>query len=190
MAENLYSDLETERLFLRILSVKDAPQVLDYLFRNQAFFKPWSPQRDPHFYTLDYQEEKLLLESQLLQEGSLLKWWIFEKKRPHPPKIIGDITFANIIRGAFQSCHLGYKMDAHQKNKGYMTEALTVSIASLFHERKLHRIEANIMPRNQRSIRVVEKLNFINEGISKKYLQINGVWEDHLHYVLLNSALE
>ena len=57
-------------------------------------------------------------------------------------------------------------------------------------ELKLHRIEANIMPRNARSIRVVEKLGFINEGRSRKYLKIAGVWEDHLHFVLVNPDEE
>jgi ribosomal-protein-alanine N-acetyltransferase len=53
----------------------------------------------------------------------------------------------------------------------------------------LHRIEANIMPRNQRSLRVVEKLGFVDEGLSRDYLKINEKWEDHIHMVLLNKDL-
>ena len=60
----------------------------------------------------------------------------------------------------------------------------------MFTEKRLHRIEANIIPRNIASIKAIEKAGFIYEGISKKYLNINGVWEDHLHYVLLNSEIE
>ena len=45
------------------------------------------------------------------------------------------------------------------------------------------------MPRNQRSRRVVEKLGFAEEGLARKYLKINGVWEDHIHYVILNDAV-
>jgi ribosomal-protein-alanine N-acetyltransferase len=59
-----------------------------------------------------------------------------------------------------------------------------------FNELKLHRIEANIIPRNAGSIRAVEKAGFTCEGTSKKYLQINGVWEDHAHYVRLNEKVE
>ncbi|MFR2405064.1 MAG: GNAT family N-acetyltransferase, partial [Eubacterium callanderi] len=54
----------------------------------------------------------------------------------------------------------------------------------------LHRIEANIIPRNRASLRVAEKLHFRNEGLSSKYLKINGVWEDHIHMVLLNEEME
>ncbi len=74
--------------------------------------------------------------------------------------------------------------------KGLMTEALYVAIAYVFQHWHLHRIEANIMPTNLASIKVVEKLGFANEGRSVKYLKINGQWEDHDHYVLRNLALE
>jgi ribosomal-protein-alanine N-acetyltransferase len=37
-----------------------------------------------------------------------------------------------------------------------------------------------------RSRRVLEKLGFEYEGLSRRYLKIAGVWEDHIHYVMLN----
>ncbi len=78
-------------------------------------------------------------------------------------------------------------MDEDEINKGYMTEAIMAVVKVAFKEMKLHRIEANVMPRNLRSIRVVEKCGFINEGLAKQYLKINGVWEDHYHMVILND---
>ena len=45
------------------------------------------------------------------------------------------------------------------------------------------------MPRNAASLRVLAKNHFINEGISKYYLKINGRWEDHVHMVRINYAL-
>jgi len=70
-----------------------------------------------------------------------------------------------------------------------MTEALQEAIAFLFEEWKLHRIEANINPDNQASLRVVEKLGFYNEGLAKKYLKINGKWEDHIHKLLYTKSV-
>ena len=52
----------------------------------------------------------------------------------------------------------------------------------------LHRIEANIMPCNLPSLGVAEKCGFVREGLSRKYLKINGVWEDHIHMVRLNET--
>jgi [ribosomal protein S5]-alanine N-acetyltransferase len=46
------------------------------------------------------------------------------------------------------------------------------------------------MPRNGASLRVAEKLGFENEGLGKKYLKINGKWEDHIHMVLFNEEIE
>jgi len=96
----------------------------------------------------------------------------------------------NIVRGVFLSCHLGYGLDKDEINKGYMTEALNAVIRFAFDKVKLHRIEANVMPRNKPSIRIVEKLGFKNEGLARKYLKINGKWEDHIHFVVLNKKLE
>ena len=45
------------------------------------------------------------------------------------------------------------------------------------------------MPHNARSRRVVAKLGFAEEGMARKYLKINGAWEDHIHYVMLNDAV-
>lgn len=101
--------------------------------------------------------------------------------------MIGDLAFSNIVRGSFQSCHLGYKLDQAENGQGYMTEALTCAIRFAFEELHLHRIEANIIPRNLPSIRLVQRLGFVDEGLSRKYLKIQGVWEDHRHFALLNS---
>lgn len=57
----------------------------------------------------------------------------------------------------------------------------------VFEELKLHRIEAPIMPRNETSINVVSKLGFTNEGIAKKLIKVNGIWEDHIRWALIND---
>ncbi len=81
-------------------------------------------------------------------------------------------------------------MDGQILNKGYMTEAIEKGISIMFSGYKLHRIEANVIPRNKRSLRVVEKLGFKHEGFSPKYLKINGVWEDHERFAILNPEVE
>jgi ribosomal-protein-alanine N-acetyltransferase len=71
-----------------------------------------------------------------------------------------------------------------------MMEAVQSISNYAFGDLKLHRIEANIMPRNHASLKVVEKLGFFNEGTKRKYLKFNGTWEDHIHMVLLNEEVE
>jgi ribosomal-protein-alanine N-acetyltransferase len=119
------------------------------------------------------------------EAGKQIKFGVFIKNDLN--KIIGTVSFSNIIKGPFLSCFLGYRTDEKENGKGYTTEAIKRGIEYVFDEIKLHRIEANIIPANTASIKVVEKLGFKLEGYSRNYLQINRKWEDHLHYALLNE---
>lgn len=71
-----------------------------------------------------------------------------------------------------------------------MTEAVNECVRIGFEEIGLHRIEANIMPKNKASLGVVRKCGFREEGLSRKYLKINGIWEDHIHMVKLHETAE
>ena len=180
---------ETSRLILRTLNDTEGHYSLDYYNANRDFLAPYEPIRDDSFYQLNHHNRMTALEQTEMDQHKLLRLWIFLKdgsiQRP-----IGNLAFTNIVRGIFLNCFLGYKLDHRYLNQGYMTEALDKAIKVIFSEYGLHRIEANIMPRNQASLALTEKLGFYNEGLAKKYLQINGVWEDHIHMVKRNDALE
>lgn len=182
--KNIY---ETERLLLKAPDQNLAAYILEYYKRNKEFLEEWEPVRQPEFYTIEYQENQLGNQLAQIQSGDALRFWLFEKENPE--KAIGFFAFSNIVRGVFWSCFLGYGLDGQRINQGYMTEALQKGIEIIFGECGLHRIEANIMPKNARSLRVTEKLGFVNEGISRRYLKINGNWEDHIHMVLLNDSV-
>ncbi len=182
------SVLHTERLLLQSSDRSMDRQVLDYMLRNREFLREWDPERLPYFYTLETQREMIEVDLDQTEFGQLAKFWIY--KREELWRIIGSISLSNIVRGAFQSCHLGYRLDRDEVNKGYMTEALARVIRYAFEDLRLHRIEANIMPRNAASLKVVGKLGFESEGLARKYLRINGKWEDHIHMVLLNEEME
>ena len=70
---------------------------------------------------------------------------------------MGSIGLNDVVWGAFCSAFLGYKLDAAYTGKGYMTEAVRLVVEYAFTQLGLHRIEANVMPRNTASLRVVEK---------------------------------
>ena len=179
---------ESNRLILRSLSVKDAGEVFDFRTRNAEFFKPGSPEYPKDYFNIDYHRNNLLnIEADILK-GNLVQLGVFLKESPL--FMIGSVVFSNIIKGPFKSCYLGYRIDKDEINKGYATEAIIAGCEYMFKEKKLHRIEANIIPGNTASIKTIEKAGFTYEGLSKKYLKINGVWEDHLHYVLLNEEQE
>ena len=100
------------------------------------------------------------------------------------PALIGEINLSNVVRGAFQNAHVGYWVDRDHAGRGYAPEALVVVARFVFEDVGLHRLQVSIVPRNRSSRRVVEKLDLRCEGLAERYLEINGVWEDHLRYAI------
>lgn len=178
---------ETERLILKVLDEKDSEKVLDYTLRNKEFFKEFEPEREKEFYTNEFQAEQLKNDFNYIESCGMLRLWIF--KKDNLEKIIGQVTFYNIVPYAFLSCHIGYKSDKDEVKKGYITEAVKKGIEIMFDEYGMHRIEAHVLPENKASLRVLDKLGFMNEGIAHKFLDINGVWKDHIHMALINENL-
>jgi len=177
----------TDRLILRSLQIDDIQHLNEYVVRNKHFFSLWEPAREEQYYSekgakdlIEYQNDEIT------NRRGIYLYLFFQDGR----KLIGSIGVSHIIYGAYQSCFLGYKLDELEINKGYMTEAMRKVIDICFHEYNLHRIEANVIPKNEHSISELKKLGFTEEGRSPKYLKINGNWEDHIHYVLLNDRVE
>ena len=94
----------------------------------------------------------------------------------------GEINLNNVVRGAFQSATIGYWIDKSRAGRSLMSEAVVVLAQYAFEEMRLHRLEICIIPRNVNSRRVMEKLDIRTEGVAERFLEINGVWEDHIRY--------
>lgn len=177
--------LATDRLLLRTVDEEHAVAARDYFARNDAFRRPWSPAPPDDFLTLEHQTQRLASELAAALAGQAYRFWLFQREQGAADVPIGFVGVSNIVRGAFQSCHLGYEIDGAVGGRGLMTEAAGAVVEWVLGDLGLHRVEANIMPRNARSIRVAQKLGFVWEGRSPRYLRIAGVWETLDHYVRL-----
>jgi [ribosomal protein S5]-alanine N-acetyltransferase len=100
-------------------------------------------------------------------------------------RLAGQVTLDNIVRGAMRSAHLGYWIDQAVSGRGLATLAVALVCDHAFGEVGLHRLQADIRPENLRSQRLVERLGFRQEGLLRRYLDIDGDWRDHLSYSLL-----
>lgn len=102
-------------------------------------------------------------------------------------EFVGEVSLGSVQRGPFQSAFVGYWIDREHAGHGYVPEAVVLVLRFAFEELGLHRVEAAIVPRNVRSRRVAEKLGLREEGISERFLQIRGVWEDHVRYAITSE---
>lgn len=108
----------------------------------------------------------------------------------HNGTFLGEVSIGSIIRGPFQTCILGYWIDEKYAGKGIIPESLSLVVDYCFYVLGFKRVEVAIVPRNKASIRVVEKLGFQFEGVSKEYIEVAGVREDHNRYVMTPTDWE
>lgn len=179
--------LRSQRLIIQSLDPSHVNLVLAFLNKNKTFFKAFQPTPDKDYYSETYQQKRLQSDVERWNNKTKYAFYLFHHRDHERGQILGTVTLSNVVRGPLQSCFLGYKVDEQVQGKGIATEGIAHVIQFAFEQLKLHRIEANIMPDNLASIRVVEKLGFRKEGFSEKYLKINGKWEDHLRFALINK---
>lgn len=190
MSKPIAIQIQTPRLLLSPPRKAFAPAITHFFQTQKEFLAPWSPTMRPEFFSLDFQAQKIRTEQTLLRQKKALRFWIFARHAPQEQQVLGQLHFSNIVWGGFCSCYLGYSMAREYNGQGLMSEALEAAIAFVFNHWHLHRIEANIMPRNLASVAVAKKCGFYFEGHAPNYLKINGQWEDHDHYVRRNLNLE
>ncbi|MBP4047590.1 GNAT family N-acetyltransferase [Chromobacterium violaceum] len=180
--------LDTPRLRLLPARPELAAAALDYHLRNRAHLEPWNPTAGPQFYTEAHWAMQLRQAARSWEEGVSARFLLATPAEPE--RIIGTVSFSNIVRGVFQACHLGYGIDRAREGQGLMREALQAAIAFAFADLKLHRIQANYQPHNVRSAALLQKLGFAVEGQAKDYLFLDGAWRDHVLTSLTNPDFD
>lgn len=176
--------LMTDRLVLQALAPDRAVDVADYVARNREHFGRWDPRRPPTYFEAAHWREELEASERAAAEGR--RYRLHVSSASDPTRIIAHVNFSDVVRGAFQACHLGYGVDHEREGQGLMREALEAAIAWLFEAKNLHRIEANYRPENSRSGKLLERLGFAPQGFARRYLLIDGEWRDHVLTALTN----
>jgi [ribosomal protein S5]-alanine N-acetyltransferase len=163
------------------LNDRDTKSLLNFRLTHREFFKPYEPvQQDEHF-TRTGQEEVIQKAIQNWEDGLAYSFGIFLGESD---ALIGKVSLSNVSRGAWQNCTIGYSLAEKVNGRGYTTEAVSLAVKFALEGIGLHRVQAAVMPHNLGSIRVLEKVGFRHEGLSKRYLNINGSWEDHVIYAI------
>jgi ribosomal-protein-alanine N-acetyltransferase len=163
-----------ERVFLRRLAPGDREEFLALRRGSRMFLKQWEPTPPKGVDTFGKSGFAVAL-----QRGRSPLARRFVICRKDSGTIMGSVSFNMIVRGPFQSSALGYWIGKPFARNGYMTESVQLALQHAFVKLKLHRVQANIIPRNAPSIATVRRCGFRYEGTAVRYLQINGRWQDH-----------
>lgn len=177
------STLLGRRVLLRPLSVTDFPAWTEVRTRNADWLLRWEPRRLPGQPDVTTDRDAFSVRCSARERerqlGTGYGFGMFVEGR-----FAGEINLSAIQRGPFQSAYVGYWVDEAEAGRGYTPEALVVLIRFAFDDLRLHRVQIAIIPRNTASRRVVEKVKIREEGVAERYLEINGVWEDHVRYAI------
>lgn len=162
----------------RLVRVDDAPVLAELAHLNREFLAPWEPAREQDYFTVERQRALVAEALARYQRGSAVPRVIVDGSG----RIVGRITLNDIVRGTFQSAHLGYWVGAADNGRGLATAAVRETVGLAFGDLGLHRVEAATLLHNNRSRRVLEHTGFSRVGIAPAYLNIAGKWQDHVLY--------
>ena len=158
---------------------------LDVRTRSKEFLIPFEPAWPSDALSFNFYKRRLNHQNQEVQAKHGAFFFIFDKQND---SLVGGINLNNMILGAAQHASLGYWLGETYQGKGYMTEAIYLIQNYAFNVLYLHRLNAACLSDNHQSIAVLKRCGFTEEGYAPKYLQINGQWQDHRLFGLVNSV--
>ena len=173
--------LYSKRVMLRPLIAQDFEAFSEVRIRNACWLTKWEPlvprnTTDPAHNRESF-ANRCTVRDRDRQLGSSYTFGMFVNG-----SLAGEVNLNNVVRGALQCATIGYWIDEARAGNGYTAEAVVLISKFAFEQLKLHRVEICIIPRNANSRRVMEKISFREEGLAERFLEINGVWEDHVRY--------
>jgi ribosomal-protein-alanine N-acetyltransferase len=169
----------------RLLALDDAPVLLDIAREDREFLARWEPQRDERWLTAAGQLDEVRAKLEQYRLGLALPHVVLDDDG----SVVGRVTLNNVVRGAFQSCSVGYWIRSAANGRGHATAAVRLMLRTAFDELGLHRVEAGTLVHNVGSQRVLERNGFVRFGLAPQYLRIAGRWQDHVLFQVLNPAM-
>ncbi len=176
--------ITAERVMLRTPQMSDYPSWAELRASSRDFLVPWEPLWAPDELTRASFRRRVRHYMRDLREDVGCALFVYDTQTSD---LVGGLTLCNVRRGVTQSCTLGYWVGAKFSDRGYMTAAVRAVVPFVFESLELHRLEAACLPANSASTRLLERIGFKREGLARRYLRINGVWQDHVLYALLDT---
>lgn len=171
-------------VFLRPAAMEDFPVWSALRERSRAFLAPWEPIWPVDDLTKTAFRRRIKRHAEEMARDEAFPFLVF---RARDKALVGGLTIGQIRRGVAQTGTVGYWMGVDFAGQGYMSRALRAAVGYAFSTLRLHRIEAACLPTNDSSIRLLESAGFKREGLARSYLRINGRWQDHFLFAVLEN---
>lgn len=184
-------ELDTARLKVRLARPGMEAEIARFLVQNYTgHLDRWSPPPAQGYFSAGFWRERLALAVQEFQTDRAVRFVLQSADAALDGPVLGTCNYTNIVRGAFHACHLGYQIGREHEGQGLMAEALRATNEYMFRSMRMHRVMANFRPENARSGALLKRLGFIEEGLARDYLFIDGAWRDHVLTALVHPAFE
>ncbi|MFI0447065.1 GNAT family N-acetyltransferase [Actinomadura sp. 6N118] len=153
-------------------------EALAQLYReNRSHLQKWEPERDDAFLEPGHQRELLAEAQRLRQVGRRWASLIHEGD-----EYVGFLALNHIVRGALQSCQLGYWVAERHCGRGIASSAVALGLDVAFGTLGLHRVEASVRTDNPGSVRVLQKNGFRRIGLALSHVFLGSSWHDQWLY--------
>ncbi len=152
--------------------------------QSREFLVPWEPSWPPDDLTRAAYRRRLKRQEEEMARDETYPLFVF---RESDETLVAGLTIGHIRRGVAQAGTLGYWTGEPYAGKGYMSRAVRAACRFAFGNLALHRVEAACLLHNEASMRVLERCGFKYEGQARAYLRINGIWQDHRLFALLEN---
>lgn len=169
--------LESERLRLRRIELRDAPAMFD-VFGDPEVMRYWSR---PPFESVEQIAEHIEEIGENFHSRTLFQWGI---TRSDEDRVIGTCTLYRLDE-AHRRGEIGFAVGRSEWGRGVASEAVGALLEFAFRALDLHRIEADADPRNERSIRLLERQGFQREGVLRARYFVGDEIQDALVLGLL-----
>jgi RimJ/RimL family protein N-acetyltransferase len=174
--------INTGRLSLRAISTADLDDFYA-VYSNPEVMRYWST---PPLADIDAASKLIDEIREDIERHEILKWGI--ALRPEG-NLIGSVTLFH-LDFTHRRAEIGYALGRAYWGNGYMQETLKAVLSFAFKDLNLHRIEADVDPRNHASVRTLERLGFQREGYLRERWQVNGEVQDAFFFGLLRPDWE
>lgn len=168
---------------IRAAIEQDASSLSELLLRNRSYFGTGEPILPDSYYTVAHQAQGIERDraNRAADKGAM---FLIEADGV----LVGRANLSSIIRGAFQSASVAYLVDDAHTGRGVATAALRQLVGYAFDDLGLHRLQAEVLPDNAASKGVLAHLGFVHYGTAPDYLRIQGQWQTHDLFQLINPA--